>query len=203
MGVDWGDIDWTGSASPMDLKSERLVALKGTSRVELHGFQRLGPEGIDDNADLQIAFSSWPAKDVLHIVDSTLDLDSLLTGDVHIQGSMSRPSGAATLTSGAGAAYGVKFTKGTAQFKFFAESVEIENLTAVVGGGDLNLKGTMSDISGVRSFNGAVDVNEVELEDLGLQPEAGPVVGGHVSGRVTLSGPIDKPYLIADRKSVG
>ena len=201
MGVDWGDIDWTGSASPMDLKSERLVALKGTSRVELHGFQRLGPEGIDDNADLQIAFSSWPAKDVLHIVDSTLDLDSLLTGDVHIQGSMSRPSGAATLTSGAGAAYGVKFTKGTAQFKFFAESVEIENLTAVVGGGDLNLKGTMSDISGVRSFNGAVDVNEVELEDLGLQPEAGPVVGGHVSGRVTLSGPIDKPYLIAHLES--
>ena len=201
LGVDWGDIDWTGSASPMDLTTERLLARRGASRVEFHGKQRLGPKGVDDQVNLQIALSGWPAKDVLRVVDSTLDLDSLLTGDVRLEGSMSRPSGTAAFKSGDGVAYGVKFKDGNARLRFMGDSVDIESLDATVGGGDLHIKGAMSEVAGVRSFDGAVDVREVELEDLGLQPGSGPVVGGHVSGRVTLSGPVEKPYLVAHLES--
>ena len=201
LNVDWGDVDWTGSASSLELKTERLVARKGAARAELRGDRRLGPKGVDDRADLQISVSSWPAKDILRIVDSKLDLESDLTGEVRIQGSMARPSGEATFTSGPGKAYGVLFSKGSSRLKFLGEAIGVESLAARVGGGDLNLSGLLSEVSGASSFNGAVDVHEIELEDLGLQAVAGPVVGGHVSGRVMLSGPIEKPNLIAHFES--
>ncbi len=201
LGVSWGDLDWKGSASTVDLKSDRLVAVRGASRVEFSGVQRLGPTGVDDAMDLDITVKDWPAADLLGVVQSELDIEGAVSGTLRLQGTRSRPLGQASLTSAAGKASGVAYTKADLKLHFEGETLRVESLKAVLGGGDLLVKGSLTNEAGVSAFNGQVEFQEVELSDLGLQDPKAPMIGGHVTGRATLSGPIVKPRVTAHLES--
>ncbi len=200
-GVFWGEVDWTGLASPDDLDTDRLTALRGASRAELTGKQRLGALGVDDAMDLDIKIEDWPARDLLHIVDSALDVDSAISGKVRLQGTRARPLGQARLTSASGKAFGVDFTTAELDLEFQGEALRIKNLNAALGGGDLKVQGTWINAQGVPAFEGEVDLREVELSDLGLQNPEAPMIGGHVTGRASLSGPIETPRVSARLES--
>lgn len=201
LGVSWGAIDWAGSATALELRSEKLSAARGVSRVELSGVQRLGAQGVDDAMDLKIAIRDWPAKDLLHVVQSDLDVDANASGTVRLLGSRSKPLGHASITSATGKAFGVLFLRGDLNLQLQGEALQVESLKASVGGGDLLVKGRLTGSGPTSAFDGLVEVTEVELADLGLQDPATPMIGGHVSGRATLSGPIEKPRVTAHLES--
>lgn len=201
LGVSWGAIDWAGTATTVDLKSDKLIAARGVSRVEMSGVMRLGERGVDDAMDLKIAIKDWPAKDLLHVVQSDLDVEATASGTVRVLGSASRPLGHADLTSAAGKAYGIPFVRGDLKLQFQGEALQVESLRAGVGGGDLMVKGRLSGEGSATAFDGEVDLKEVELADLGLQDPGTPMVGGHVSGRATLNGPMEKPRVAAHLES--
>ncbi len=201
LGVSWGAIDCAGSASITDLRSDKLIAVRGVSRLEMSGAMRLGERGVDDAMDLNIAIRDWPAKDLLRVVDSDLDVEAATSGAVRLLGSAAKPLGHAELTSAAGKAYGVAFVRGDLKLRFEGEALQVESLKAGVGSGDLFVKGRLTGEGSAQAFDGEVDVKEVELADLGLQDAAAPVVGGRVSGRAVLSGPIEKPRVTAHLES--
>lgn|GEM_PF-2653188 len=201
LGVLWGDLDWTGTASTVDLKSDRLVAVLGPSRVEMNGTQRLGPTGVDDGLDLNVSVKDWPAKDLLKVIASDLDVDTTVTGTLRLLGTRARPLGQANLTSVSGKAMGVAYTNASLRLKFEGEAQRVESLQATLGGGSLQVKGLLGAEGGLPAFSGEVDFTEVELADLGLQEESAAMIGGHVTGRATLSGPLEKPRVTAHVES--
>ena len=201
LGVSWGAIDWAGSVSTLDLRSDHLIAVRAGSRVEVNGAQRLGAKGVDDAVDLRVAIKDWPAKDLLRVVGSSLDVDGPVSGTVRLLGTLSKPLGHASLTSATGKAAGVGFTGGDLKLQFEGEALRVESLKAVMGGGDLLVKGLLTGEGAESAFDGEVEIKEVELADLGLQDPAAPMVGGRVSGRATLGGPIEKPRVNAHLES--
>lgn len=201
LGVAWGEVDWIGDASADELRSESLVATRGPSRVELRGRQRLGAAGVDDALDLVIKIKDWAARDLLKVVDTTMDLDCAASGEVTLTGTRSRPFGNASLTSPEGRAFGMDFAKATLGLEFKGPTLGIEGLHATLGGGGLTVKGDLTNGTGGSSFQGHVDLEEVELADLGLQDPGRPMVGGHVTGRAELSGPLERPIVRAHFES--
>jgi len=201
LGVLWGEVDWTGSASPLEMNSDRLTASRGASRLELSGLQRLGPSGVDDAMDLNLRLNDWPARDLLHVVESKLDVDGDVSGEVRLQGRRSEPLGRARLTSASGEALGFAFEQGELALEFQGAALRVESLRARVGGGGIGVQGTLSEVDGVSAFDGDVTLSEVEIADLGLQNPSSPMVGGHISGSATLSGPIERPRLTAHLES--
>lgn len=201
LGVSWGEIDWTGAASAVDLKSDRLIATRGTSRVEMNGTQRLGPTGVDDAMDLNVTIKDWAARDLLKIVASDLDVDTEVSGTLRLLGTRAKPLGQASLTSASGKAMGVAYAQAGLQLRFEGETLRVESLKAAVGGGTLAVAGVLLDEAGLPAFNGEVEFAEVELADLGVQNEAAPMIGGHVTGRATVSGPLDRPRVTAHLES--
>ncbi|MBK5256590.1 MAG: translocation/assembly module TamB domain-containing protein [Vicinamibacteria bacterium] len=201
LGISWGEVDWTGKASTQDLTSAHLTAIRGPSRVDLSGVQRLGPTGVDDGMDLDIRIKDWPAKDLLHVVDSAVDVQGVISGDVRLLGGRSNPLGHARLTADSGRALGLDFRKAELGLEFQGKALRVEKLNAVLGGGDLQVQGTLSQAEGETAFAGEVDLREVELADLGLQDPEGPMIGGHITGRATLSGPVEKPQVQAHLES--
>lgn len=201
LGVAWGDLDWTGTASTVDLKSDRLVATRGASRVEMSGMQRLGATGVDDALDLNVTIKDWAAKDLLKIVASDLDVETEVSGTLRLLGTRSKPLGQASLSSVSGKAMGVAYTKALLELRFEGEALRVESLKATLGGGSLAVKGVLLDEAGVPAFNGDVEFSEVELADLGVQDDTAPMIGGHVTGKATLSGPIEKPRVTAHLES--
>jgi autotransporter translocation and assembly factor TamB len=201
LGVSWGAIDWSGRASTVDLRSDRLLAVRGSSRVELSGTQRLGARGVDDAMDLTVNLKGWPAKDLLHVVESDLDVDASVTGSLRLLGTRSRPLGEGALSSPAGKASGIPFARSDLRLRFEGEITRVESLKAALGGGDLTVKGTLSEEAGLPAFNGDVELSEIEIADLGLQSADAPMVGGHITGRATLSGPLERPRLRAHLES--
>lgn len=196
LGVLWGDVDWTGEASPVELKSHPLIAVRRESRVDLRGAQRLGAAGVDDAMDLTILIEGWPASDLLHVVAAPMDIAANVTGTIHALGSRSRPLGEADLVTGPGKAFGVDFEKGALDLEFQGEALGIRSLEASLGGGSLRVAGTLTGGPEASAFDGEVEVRDVELADLGLQTVE-PVIGGRISGRATLSGPLEKPRVTA------
>jgi translocation and assembly module TamB len=201
LGVLWGDLDWTGTASTVDLRSERLVAVRGPSRVEMNGLQRLGPTGVDDALDLNITLKDWKAADLLKVIATDLDVDTTVSGTLRLQGTRAKPLGNAHLRSGAGKAMGVAYTKADLKLLFEGEDLRVESLTASLGGGTLAVKGVLGEEAGLPSFDGDVDFKEVEIADLGLQAESAAMVGGHITGRATLKGPLERPRVTAHVES--
>jgi TamB, inner membrane protein subunit of TAM complex len=197
LGVLWGDLDWTGSASAVDLMSEHLVAVRGASRAEMKGTQRLGATGIDDAMDLNVTLKDWKAADLLKVIASDLDVDTEVSGSLRLLGTRAKPLGNASLKSGAGKAMGVAYTKADLGILFEGEALRIERLAASVGGGTFALKGVLGEQAGLQAFDGDVDFKEVELADLGLQTESAAVIGGRITGRATLGGPMERPRVEA------
>ncbi|MBX7187605.1 MAG: translocation/assembly module TamB domain-containing protein [Vicinamibacteria bacterium] len=201
LGVSWGAIDWAGSVSVEDLKSDRLTAARGVSRLEMSGAMRLGERGVDDAMDLRIAIRDWPARDLLRVAESDLDVDAAASGTVRLLGTGARPLGEATLTSGGGKAYGLPFLRGDLRLQFQGEALQVERLKASVGGGDLFVRGRLTGEGPAAAFDGEVEAKDLELADLGLQDPTRPMVGGRVSGRATLNGPIERPRVSAHLES--
>ncbi|MEO8499820.1 MAG: translocation/assembly module TamB domain-containing protein, partial [Vicinamibacteria bacterium] len=201
LGVSWGAIDWTGSVSKVDLRSDHLTAARGAARVEMNGVQRLGATGVDDGMDLNVTLKDWPAKDLLHVISSELDVDTSVSGTLRLLGTRSKPLGQGSLTSGAGKASGIPFARADLKLGFEGEALRVESLKAAVGGGELIVKGILTNESGLAAFSGDVDLREVEISDLGLESTDAPMVGGHVTGRATLSGPLEKPHMTAHLES--
>lgn len=202
LGVTWGEIDWRGAVSPVELRSDALIASRGLSRIDLSGSQRLGATGVDDAMDLEVRIRGWSASDLLRVIESDLDIDTAVTGTLRLLGTRAAPLGFGNLASDGGRASGLAYTKGDLRMRFEGAVTRIENLTAEIGGGDFALKGlVVSDPSGVTAFDGDVEVREVELADLGLQDPESPAIGGHVSGRAILGGPIERPRVAAHFES--
>ena len=201
LGVAWGDLDWEGTASALELNSNALVAVRGGARVEMSGRQRLGASGVDDALDLNVSIRGWAARDLLHVVDSDLDVDTAVTGNLKLLGTRARPLGQASLSSPSGKALGFPFTKAQLKLRFEGEALRVESLTATLGGGDLRVKGLLTEEAGAQAFSGDVELNEVEVSDLGLQDTNAPMLGGHITGRATLGGPIEKPRIAAHFES--
>lgn len=202
LGVSWGDIDWRGSVSPEELRSERLIASRGVAQVDLSGTQRLGATGVDDAMDLEVRIRDWTARDLLHVVESDLDIDTAVTGNLRLLGTRAAPLGFGTLASDGGRVSGLAYSKGDLRMRFEGAVTRIESLKAEIGGGDFALKGlVVSEPSGVTAFDGDVEVREVELADLGLQDPKTPGIGGHINGRAILGGPIERPRVAAHLES--
>jgi autotransporter translocation and assembly factor TamB len=201
LGVSWGAVDWAGSVSPLDLRSDRLVAVRGGARVEMTGTQRLGAKGVDDAIDLNLKIRDWPAKDLLRVVGSEIDVEAPVSGTMRLTGALSKPLGEGALQSASGKASGVAFKGADLKLRFEGEALRVESLKAGLGGGEVLVTGRLTEANGVSSFDGDVDVSEVELADLGLQEEDAPMVGGHVTGRITVSGPLEKPRVKAHLES--
>lgn len=201
LGVAWGDLDWEGTASALQIKSDGLVALRGASRVELNGVQRLGALGVDDALDLNVKIADWAARDLLHVAGSQLDVDAKVTGTLRLLGTRAAPLGQADLISASGKASGVAFAKADLRLRFEGEALRVESLRVSVGGGDVRVKGLLTEEGNVQAFSGDVELSEVEVSDLGLQDAKAPMIGGHISGRATLGGPVERPRIAAHLES--
>lgn len=201
LGVPWGSVDWEGTASGAEIKSDGLVAVRGAARAEMSGLSRLGAVGIDDAIDLNMKVRDWPSKDLLTVVDSTLDIEAPISGSIRLLGTRAKPLGQASLKSAAGKAAGVLFGRADLDLRFEGEALRVESLAATLGGGELKAKGLLTEEAGIQAFSGLVELNEVELSDLGLQNTAAPMIGGHVNGSVTLGGPIERPRIAAHLES--
>ena len=201
LGVKWGDVNWSGAASPVELRSEKLAASRDGATIELHGRQRLGDTGVDDAMDLEIAVKGWPATDLLKVVGSEMDVDTSVAGTLHLSGTRARPQGSGSLTSAAGKAMGLPFTNAGLRLRFEGEPLRIESLNATLGGGDVEAHGVLTTADDTPAFEGDVAFSNVELADLGLQKADAPAIGGRITGTATLSGPIDRPTLKAHLES--
>lgn len=201
LGVSWGAIDWSGSASALDLRSDRLVAVRGGSRVEMSGTQRLGATGVDDAMDLNVTLKDWRAQDLLHLVESDIDVDTSVSGTLRLLGTRAKPLGEASLSSASGKLSSTPFGKASLKLRFEGEDLRVESLKAAVAGGDVSATGVLAREGGLPAFNGDVDLREVEISDLGLESGDTPMVGGHLTGKARFSGPLEKPHVTAHLES--
>lgn len=211
----WGRIDWVGEATPLLLRSERLVAQRGNSKLELSGDQRLGEGGIDDQEDLRIDIASWPAQELLRVANTDFDIDANVSGRVELKGSAARPSGKLALKSETGTAMGIAYLGGTldADLDGPGQAIRVNKSSAFMAGGTFLVSGSFPSARDA-PWKGQGSFSNLELEELAraqgvttsdtaapVDATESPSLGGRVSGQFTFGGTPDRPTLDARAES--
>jgi translocation and assembly module TamB len=192
LGVGWGSLDWRGTLTPLELRSEALVLRKRGAQLRLSGRVALGDYGGADELDVRVGFEGWPAGDLTRALGFGLELDAPLSGEAAIAGRRSRPRGSATLRAGAGRYYGVPFESLELASRFAVGRTSVSDGRARLGGGSLSFKGSLS---GDGIYDGRAELRGVELSELAARQPAQLRAGGRLSGELTLVGPLERPRL--------
>src|SRR4029453_4776610 len=127
------------------------------------GRVQTGFYGQEDEVDLKVRLSAWPAADIVKAMDWDLDVSGLLTGEASARGRRSAPEGEARLTAHGGRYHGVPLDQAGAPQEGGAAHPKARPGRATVGGGALAFKGSLTD-DGV--YDGEAEVTGVELEEV-------------------------------------
>jgi translocation and assembly module TamB len=197
-GVVWGRGEWVGSADPVEVRSHSLVVRRPGAELWLDGRVQTGFYGQEDEVDLKVRLSAWPAADIVKAMDWDLDVSGLLSGEASARGRRSAPEGEARLTAHGGRYYGVAYDEAAVETKWGAATTEVRSGRATVGGGALAFKGSLTD-DGV--YDGEAEVTGVELEEVlpAVQPDV--ALHGKLSGRLLLQGTLLRPRLSGSLRS--
>jgi hypothetical protein len=191
-GVVWGGAEWVGVLDADSVSSRSLVLRRGGGEIWLDGRAETGDYGAHDGNDLSVRLRAWPAADVAKALDWKLNLGGLLSGDATIRGRRSAPDGSARVTSPEGRYYGIPYADLAVVSRWRGPLTEITSGLARIGGGGVRFRGSLSD-DGL--YDGAAEVEGVDVDS--VLPPLTPQIhfGGRVSGRIALQGPLTRPRL--------
>ncbi|TMQ03658.1 MAG: hypothetical protein E6J90_53050, partial [Deltaproteobacteria bacterium] len=113
-----------------------------------------------------------------------------LSGDFHLTGEYTRPSGVGAMTIDAGTAYGEPFEKATASLRFERNGVRLDNIQMSKGGGALKGAAFVG-WDGTYAFN--ADGTRVPVDRMAFLQYPGTAVGGLAEFTATGSGTFDVP----------
>jgi hypothetical protein len=191
-GVVWGRAEWVGETDPESVRSHSLVVRRAESELWLDGLTGIGDYGTEDALDVKVRLTEWPAADFIKAFAWKLDAEAAISGEAALTGRRSALSGSAHLTATQGRVFGVPFSDLDLTARLKPAVVAVSRATARVGGGDLRLRGSVSD-DGL--YDGILEANGVPAETLltAYAPES--PLGGKLSGRLTLLGPLARPRM--------
>ncbi len=194
LGVRWGELEWRGTLTPLELRSDSLLLRKRGAELRLAGRVALGDYGGADALDLRVGFEGWPSRDLTRALGFRLDLEAPLSGEAVVAGRRSLPRGSATLRGGAGLYYGIPFDAFELGSRFADGLTSVSDGHVRLGGGSLSFRGSLS---GDGIYDGRAELRAVELSELAARQPAQLRPGGRLSGELTLVGPLDRPRLQA------
>lgn len=198
LGVTWGGARWSGSATPDEVRSTRLELQRGDSLLRVKGRLETGYYGDHDALELELRALQWPAEDFVRALGVELAFSGPLSGELAVRGRRSAPLGEGRFAVRGGRYYRVPFEDLDAQLVLRPGAVELSAGRARVGGGTLSFRGSASD-EGV--YDGALEAQSVEIAEL-LQASAIELpLGGRVSAKLTLQGPLARPRGRAEIRS--
>ena len=201
-GVAWGEASAAGSLSTSALEARSLLLRRGQSSLFVDGRFETGDLGLADGTEGRVRFVSWPAADLMRMLDFKLAVEGLLTGDATLRGTRSAPAGEVTLEAGAGSFRGHPFTSARMKARWSPSTTQVQDAQVLLGGGRLDFKGSLSD-DGV--YDGTAEIAGVELQALldasALAPSTTLPLSGRVFGEITLQGPLSRPRLAGHLRS--
>ncbi|MFI5182759.1 MAG: translocation/assembly module TamB domain-containing protein [Vicinamibacteria bacterium] len=196
LGVAWGAAEWAGTATSDEIISRSLVLRRRPGgELWLDGRTETGEYGLRDGIDVRVRIRQWPAMDFVRVLGWKIEAGGLVTGEATVSGRRSAPVGSVHVTSGEGRWSALPFEALDVDAQLRGATSEISSGHAQVGGGSVSFKG-------VRAADGSYDaVAEAESVDASgfLPPVAtGATWGGRVSGKLSLSGPLEHPRIIGE-----
>jgi translocation and assembly module TamB len=198
LGVPWGHAEWAGSTSAREVRSHSLVLRKDAAELWLDGRIETGLAGEQDGVDVALRLRDWPAVDLAQALGWTLDVDGPVSGRARVEGRRSAPTGEVAITAPTGriARFAVRDVDLSARLT--KGQTEVTSGRAILGGGRVELRGTV-DPEGV--YDASVELSGVEVSE--LFPETAPDLrwGGRLSGRAVLQGVPGRPRLDASLSS--
>src|SRR5262249_1555354 len=144
-GVVWGRAEWVGSADPGEVRSHSLVVRRAGAEMWLDGRVQTGFYGQEDEVDVKVRLTDWPAADIVKAMDWDLDVSGLISGEASTRGRRSAPEGEARLTSRRGRYYGVAYDEAALDTRWGGGTTEVTTGRAAVGGGTLGFRGSLTD----------------------------------------------------------
>jgi hypothetical protein len=199
LGVQWGGVEWAGTADPLVVHSHSLRVQRGHGEIWLDGETATGEYAEGDAMSFRARLAEWPAEDFVRAFHWDTRISGPTTGEVAISGRRSRPVGHLHARLTAGAYYGVPFRDLVLTSRLDGRTATID-ASARVGDGSVQLNGTLTDDE---TLDGTVTVQKSDLADVGLSPFAGATWSGRVSGSATLQGTLAHPRLTASFSSPG
>ncbi len=191
LGVRWGNVEWTGTADALEVRSQPLVLRKDEAWIEMTGRSETGFLGDLDAVEAEVRLRRWPSRDLLMAMAWRLELDAAISGEVSVTGRRSAPRGRAALRSENGVYYGVPFTALSVDSELRG-TISRASGSATAGGGRVRFAGVAREEG---TYDGKAWIEAVDLA--GAVPEVAPGVGwsGRVSAEATLAGSLDRPWL--------
>lgn len=194
LGVTWGSAEWAGVATEDDVVSHSLVIHRPGGDLWVDGRAETGEYAKRDGLDLRLRFRRWPSADFLHALDWHLPVDGLVSGDGAVSGRRSAPSGAFQLEMADGRWYAVPFSRAAVKARLEGDRTVVESGRAMVGGGQVEFRGALTDAG---DFDASAEAHDVDVADVLPRPTPAVQFGGKISATLSLQGPRSRPKLTA------
>jgi hypothetical protein len=195
-GVDWGHAEWTGTldTAAESVESHPLVLRKGGGEVRWEGRTEIGWFGLRDALEGRARASSWPVADLVTFMEWDVVATGLMTGEASVRGRRSAPEGEARGTARGGRYYAVPYDEARLESRWRGHMAEVRKGEVRLGGGTVAFRGRVTD-DGV--YDGAAEMEGVDLSALAPPPAPGVSFGGRLSGRLEMQGTLVRPRLRA------
>jgi hypothetical protein len=193
-GVDWGRAEWSGlfDTAAEAIESRPLLLHKGAGELRWEGRTEVGWFGLKDATLGRARVSSWPAEDLVRFMEWDVIATGLLTGDAQVRGRRSLPEGEAKGTALGGRYYALPYDRAHIESRWKGRLAEVTRGEVRLGGGTVAFRGSVTD-DGV--YDGAGEMDGVDLGSLVPAPAPGAALGGRLSGRLEMQGTLTRPRL--------
>ena len=199
-GVDWGRAEWAGTldTAAEAVLSRPLVLRKDAGEIRWEGRAEIGWLGLRDAVEGLARASSWPVADLVTFMGWDVVATGLVTGEAQIRGRRSSPQGEAKGTALGGRYYAIPYDRAHIESRWKGRLAEVTRGDVRLGGGTVAFRGSVTD-DGV--YDGAGEMEGVDLGALAPSPVPGAAFGGRLSGRLEMQGTLTRPRLRASLSS--
>jgi hypothetical protein len=199
-GVDWGRAEWAGSFDTQReaVVSRSLVVTKPGARLSWAGQTETGWFAQRDAVSGRARLEDWPVDDLVRFMEWDVEASGTASGEVRVRGRRSAPEGEASLVARNGKYYAVPYERARIESRWRGGVAEVREGQVELGGGRLLFRGSVTD-DGV--YDGAGEMQGVDLGALVPAPAAGVPYAGRLSGRAVLQGTLARPRLVASLAS--
>jgi translocation and assembly module TamB len=181
------------NATAVDSGGRKLATINGTVPINLALSGATGSRLLDLPINVSLVSDSLPIDLIPQFTDAVTNVKGRALGNVQVGGTLKRPvlQGEVTLSNGQFtlAATGATFSNVNGHVRMTGDSVFVDSVTAVAGGGPVRLSGTLG-IGNWRepAFNLALTVDDA----LVLKDKRGKV---YASAGLRISGPFSNAYV--------
>ena len=191
--VVWGSIRGSAVIQNSYVEVPDVVITSGESRIRTAGRFSIGYPRSDggEQIDARVEITKRPLADLRHAFTlDEYDVDGTFSGEFHVNGNYTTPSGFGNMEIADGVAYGESFESATAGVRLEGEGVRLENIQVGKGGG----RGTGAAFvgwNGTYSFN--FDARDIAVESLAAAKKSPRPVAGLLDFTAGGSGTFESP----------